>query len=163
MRVLALRPRPGGISPPQLISIHRYVLFSTSFLLCNLHKFRNKFSPRKVLAQGPKARYNKGTKLHQLLTTVLSDTLTPEEKQKEMKEKFDIVTTVKMKGGLAKMCNLSDYIEEKSIEKGIRKKLEEQVQKKLYKNKTLEQIADELETEIEEILPIYNRLLAETA
>lgn len=105
----------------------------------------------------------KGTKLHQLLTTVLSDTLTPEEKQKEMKEKFDIVTTVKMKGGLAKMCNLSDYIEEKSIEKGIRKKLEEQVQKKLYKNKTLEQIADELETEIEEIRPIYNRLLAETA
>lgn len=70
-----------------------------------------------------------GTELHQLLTTVLSDTLTPEEKKKEMQEKYDIVTTVEMEGGLAKMCNLSDYIEEKGIQKGKREgKIEQQLE-----------------------------------
>lgn len=61
----------------------------------------------------------KGTELHQLLNTVLSEKLTPQEKQKIMKEEYHIVTTVELEGGLAKMCNLSDYIEEKGIEKGI--------------------------------------------
>ena len=57
--------------------------------------------------------------MHQLLNTVLSEKLTPQEKQKIMKEEYHIVTTVELEGGLAKMCNLSDYIEEKGIEKGI--------------------------------------------
>lgn len=60
-----------------------------------------------------------GNELHRLLSTVLSEELTPAEKKKIMKEEFDIVTTVELEGGLAKMCNLSDYIEEKGIEKGI--------------------------------------------
>ena len=60
-----------------------------------------------------------GTELHQLLNTVLSEELTPLEKQKIMKEEYDIVTTVELEGGLAKMCNLSEYIEEKGIAKGI--------------------------------------------
>ncbi|MBP3610432.1 MAG: Rpn family recombination-promoting nuclease/putative transposase [Lachnospiraceae bacterium] len=41
---------------------------------------------------------------------------------------------------------------------GSLKKLEELVQKKIAKNKTIEQIAEELESDIEEIQPIYNRL-----
>lgn len=104
-----------------------------------------------------------GTELHQLLTTVLSEKLSPEEKKLAMKRDYDIATTVELEGGLAKMCNLSDYIEEKAIEKGIRQgvqeKLEEQVKKKIQKNKTLEQIAEELETEPGEIEPIYYRLI----
>lgn len=63
----------------------------------------------------------KGTALHQLLTMVLSEELTPEEKIERMKKEYDIVTTVELEGGLAKMCNLSDYIEERGIEKGIEK------------------------------------------
>ena len=117
-----------------------------------------------MICLGRRKNAEKGTELHQLLTTVLSEELTPEEKIKVMKEEYDIVTSVELEGGLAKMCNLSDYIEEKGIEKGIeqgaRGKLEEQVQKKIQKNKTIEQIADELEAEMEEIRPIYNRLLA---
>ena len=65
----------------------------------------------------------KGTEMHRLLTTVLSEKLTPQEKQKIMKENYDIVTTVELEGGLVRMCNLSDYIEEKGIEKGIEKGL----------------------------------------
>jgi len=56
--------------------------------------------------------------LHQLLTTVFSEDLTPLEKQKIMKEEYDIVTTVELEGGMAKMCNLSDYIWEKAMTEG---------------------------------------------
>ena len=66
----------------------------------------------------------KGTRLHQLLTTVLSKDLTPKQKQKIMKENYEIVTTVELEGGLVKMCNLSEYIEEKGIEKGIEQGIE---------------------------------------
>ena len=37
------------------------------------------------------------------------------------------------------------------------------IRKKILKNKTVEQIADDLETEVEEILPIYNRVMAAMA
>jgi len=67
----------------------------------------------------------KGTELHQLLNTVLSEELTPQEKQKIMKEEYDIVTTVELEGGLAKMCNLSEYIEEKAMAKGLEQGLEQ--------------------------------------
>ncbi len=66
-----------------------------------------------------------GTKLHQLLTEVLSDTASPEEKKKVMQEKYGIVTSVELEGGLAKMCNLSDYIEEKALNRGIEQGIEQ--------------------------------------
>ena len=43
------------------------------------------------------------------------------------------------------MCNLSDYVEELGIEKGIEKHLGQQVKKKLAKGRSVEEIADELE------------------
>ena len=67
----------------------------------------------------------KGTRLHQLLTTVLSKDLTPKQKQKIMKENYEIVTTVELEGGLVKMCNLSEYIEEKGIQKGMEQGIEQ--------------------------------------
>ena len=63
------------------------------------------------------------------------------------------------------MCNLSDLIEERGIEKGIeqgdRLRLLTQVQKKLAKGKSLEQIADELEETVENILPLYTQVQQE--
>ena len=63
------------------------------------------------------------------------------------------------------MCNLSDLIEERGIEKGIeqgeRRCLLDQIQKKLAKGKSLEQIADELEEIVENILPLYEQVLQE--
>lgn len=66
-----------------------------------------------------------GTELHRLLTTVLSETLTPEEKKKTMREEYGIVTTVELEGGLAKMCNLSEYIEERATERGMQKGIQQ--------------------------------------
>ena len=63
------------------------------------------------------------------------------------------------------MCNLSDLIEERGIEKGIiegdRLRLFTQIQKKLTKGKSIEQIADELEETVETILPLYKQIQAE--
>jgi len=42
------------------------------------------------------------------------------------------------------------------ISQGIIQEREDLIRKKILKKKTLVQIADELETEIEEILPLYN-------
>ena len=71
--------------------------------------------------------------------------------------------TEKIEEGVVTMCNLSDGVEQKGIEKGIRIGIErgiergiEQehiraIQKKLEKNKTVEQIADELELRSEDV------------
>ncbi len=71
----------------------------------------------------------KGTKLHQLLSTVLSNDLAPQKKIEVMKNEYDIVTTVALEGGLAKMCNLSDYIEEKGIQHGVQIGIEKGIEK----------------------------------
>lgn len=60
----------------------------------------------------------KGTKLHRLLTTLLSDTLKPAQKKKILEQEYEIATSVEEEGEMIAMCNLSDRIEEKGIEKG---------------------------------------------
>lgn len=60
-----------------------------------------------------------GIGLHKLLTVVLSEELTPEEKKQTMQKEYNIVTTVELEGGLAKMCNLSEHIEERGIQQGV--------------------------------------------
>ena len=116
-----------------------------------------------MVCLGRPEQAKKGTELHKLLTTVLSEELTPEEKKAVMKREYGIVTTVKLEGGLVKMCNLSDYIVEKAtergIEQGIERGLEELIKKKIQKNKSIEQIAEELESEPERIRPIYQAIL----
>ncbi|MBO5352995.1 MAG: PD-(D/E)XK nuclease family transposase [Lachnospiraceae bacterium] len=74
-----------------------------------------------MICLGSPETVENGTELHKLLNVVLSDQMTPEEKKKVMREEFEIVTSVELEGGLAKMCNLSDHIEEKGMEKGIEK------------------------------------------
>ncbi len=112
----------------------------------------------------------KGTELHQLLNTVLSEHLTPQEKQKIMKEEYDIVTTVELEGGLAKMCNLSEYIEEKAIEKGLQKGLQQGIEQGIYITLvslvkqgiiTMEKAAKEAGVTVEEFVTVYQNL-AET-
>ncbi len=112
----------------------------------------------------------KGTELHQLLNTVLSEALTPQEKQKIMKEEYDIVTTVELEGGLAKMCNLSEYIEEKAIEKGLQQGIEQGIEQGIYLTLvslvkqgiiTIEKAAKEAGVTVEEFVTVYQKL-AET-
>lgn len=82
-----------------------------------------------MVCLGKRADAEQGTQLHRLLTTVLSEELTPEEKIETMKTEYDIVTTVELEGGLAKMCNLSDYIWEKATESGMQKGFEKGIEK----------------------------------
>ena len=74
-----------------------------------------------------------GTQLHQLLTTVLSESLTPQEKIDTMKKNYEIITTVELEGRLAKMCNLSDYIEEKYMAIGLERGMERGLQRGMEK------------------------------
>ena len=46
------------------------------------------------------------------------------------------------------MCNLSDGVEQKGIEKGIEKEHFRQIKNKLEKNKSIEQIAEEVELDV---------------
>ena len=63
------------------------------------------------------------------------------------------------------MCNaLRELMKdefEKTREEGSLGKLEEQIRKKVQKGKTPEQIADDLEENVETILPIYHRVVTE--
>ncbi len=101
-----------------------------------------------------------------MLSTLLSEKLLPEEKEKILFDEYDIETSKELEGGLRQMCNLSDLVEERGIEKGIEKgKLEtllSLVRKKVMKNKPLAQIADELEESVDVILPLYYQALQET-
>lgn len=87
----------------------------------------------------------------------------PKQMRKEniIYHNYGIETTVKPEGGLREMCNLSDLIEERGIEKGDRMRLLTLIQKKLARGKSLEQIADELEETVEAILPLYEQVLQE--
>lgn len=61
------------------------------------------------------------------------------------------------------MCNLSDAVEERGIEKGIELGINQikisQIIKKVKKNKSLAIIADELEEDIADIEPLYNAVI----
>ena len=47
------------------------------------------------------------------------------------------------------------------ISQGISQKIESLIRTKILKNKTIEEIAEDLESTVEEIKPIYNRLKEE--
>jgi len=119
-----------------------------------------------MVCLGRRSDAEKGTELHRLLTTVLSEELTPEEKIKVMKEEYDIVTSVELEGGLAKMCNLSDYIEEKGLEKGIEQGIAMGANHMLFKlvrkeRLTLEEAAQEAGIALSEFEILYQKFWKE--
>jgi len=120
-------------------------------------KFRYDLMELVMVCLGREENAKKGNRLHSLLSTLLSPKLTPKEKEKRLSTDFDFETSTELEGGLREMCNLSDLVEERGIEKG-RVSL---IQKKLAKGKSLEQIADELEETVEAIQPLYEQVLRE--
>ena len=110
-----------------------------------------------------------GNRLHGMLSTLLSRKLTPKEREMHLSNEYGFETSIELEGGLKQMCNYSELIEERGIEKGValgieqgeRLRLLSQIQKKLAKGKSLEQIADELEETVETILPLYEQGRAE--
>ena len=60
-------------------------------------------------------------KLIRLLFTLMTNSASQEEKSRIIAEEFGQETARLMKGDIGVMCNLSEYIEQKGIEKGIEK------------------------------------------
>ncbi|MFI3211755.1 MAG: hypothetical protein R3Y24_00260 [Eubacteriales bacterium] len=94
-----------------------------------------------------------------LLDILLKDKISAEEKKKRLHEEFQIPMTQNIESEVGVMCNLSDGIEQRGIERGIEQgsilKLATQMMKKIQKYKTIEIIADELECEVGEIQQLY--------
>ena len=72
-----------------------------------------------MICLGKEDEVQKGNKLHGMLSTLLSDTLTPSEKEDILEQEYNIETSVEIEGGIDGMCNLSDRIEQRGIERGI--------------------------------------------
>ena len=113
-------------------------------------------------------RSQKGNRLTEMLNILLSSEMKAEQKIRELEENFYIPMTVKMGKELNQMCNLSDYVEEIGIKKGMEKGMErgrllqqiEVIQKKFRKGKPLGQIAEEMEETVQVVEVIY-RLVQE--
>lgn len=89
---------------------------------------------------------DEGLYLHRFLGTLLSDSLVPVEKLSILETEFGVKTS-SIEKGVNTMCNLSEGIEEKGIEKGIEKTIIA-MHKKGY---SVVQIADITEKSIDEI------------
>jgi len=84
---------------------------------------------------GREEEARKGTELHGLLSTVLSDKLKPDEKKSILKTEYNIAISEELEGGLVHMCNLSVAIAEKSLEKGIEQGIEKGIEKGIEQGK----------------------------
>lgn len=62
--------------------------------------------------------------LYRLLNTLLSFSLTPEEKEHILEKEYGISMEMKSRKELEAMCNLSEAIEERGVERGMRQGLE---------------------------------------
>ena len=110
----------------------------------------------------------KGNRLTEMLNVLLSTEMKAEQKIRELEEEFHIPMTEKMGKELSQMCNLSDYVEEIGIKKGMEHGMErgrllqqiELIQKKFRKGKSLQTIAEEMEEQESDIEMIY-RLVQE--
>lgn len=98
-----------------------------------------------------------------MLSTLLSDNIKPDEKKAILENNYGIPMSVELEGEVNSMCNLSDAVEERGIEKGIELGINQikisQIIKKVKKNKSLAIIADELEEDIADIEPLYNAVI----
>ena len=121
-------------------------------------------------------RSQKGNRLTGMLNILLSSEMKAEQKIREQKireleENFHIPMTVKMGKELNQMCNLSDYVEEIGIKKGMEKGMErgrllqqiEVIQKKFRKGKPLGQIAEEMEETVQVVEEIYRTVQEQIA
>lgn len=71
-------------------------------------------------------------KLVNMLTTLLSKSIKKEQKKKKLKEEFAIPMVVEFEKEIDEMCNLSDYIEEKSRAEGRREGRAEGEQRMIF-------------------------------
>lgn len=89
-----------------------------------------------------------------MLETLLSDKMSPHEKEEILESKYHIKTTIERKEDINNMCNLSERIEERGIAKGIEQGRIIVIQKLLSKGISCEEIANLLDMEVKNIVDI---------
>lgn len=71
-----------------------------------------------IICLGKEKNKFKGTKLHRLISTLLSTSIKVKDKKQVLKQEFDIDTSVELEERMRNMCNLADGIEARGIAKG---------------------------------------------
>ncbi len=92
-------------------------------------------------------------KLIHMLSTLFSEQLNAEQKKKILEQEHQMEMTRKLEGRIHTMCNVGAGLWERSEKAHLTR----QVKAKLEKNKSVEQIADELE----ESVPVIQEIIAE--
>lgn len=95
----------------------------------------------------------------EMMNTLLSKSKKAGEKKEILEKKFHIEMNEKLQEEVNVMCNLSDWVEEEGIKKGMATGLErgaynkmcELIQKKLQKGLSVEAIADAIEEPVETV------------
>ncbi len=77
---------------------------------------------------GKEEEAGRGNKLHGMLSTLFSERLRSEEKEKILETDYDFITSIEVEGGLLQMCNLSDLVEERGIKKGLEQGRQEKLE-----------------------------------
>ena len=97
--------------------------------------------------------------LHRLLGAMFLPTVSIQDKEEIIEKEFRIELEGERKELIGTMCNLGEGIKEEALNEGEYRKLMELIIKKIKKNKSLLQIADELEETEETILPLYKAVI----
>lgn len=74
-----------------------------------------------IVCLGREEKAERGNRLHGMLSTLLSEKLTPKEKETQLSNEYGFETSTELEGGLKQMCNYSNLIEERALERGIEK------------------------------------------
>lgn len=104
--------------------------------------------------------------LLRMLDTLFSDTMDADQKKRLLETEHQMVMTRKLEGEIGIMCNVSQGIKMRALEEGVKKGLEkgyteakkELIRKKLAKGKSLEEIADALEEDLETVREMVSKL-----
>ena len=94
-----------------------------------------------------------------MITTLLSSQINLQEKKQQLQETYQIPMEQELEREVNEMCNLSDYVEEKGMKKGMEKENISTIQKMLNKGIEPTQIADLLDESVEYIEKIQTIIL----
>ena len=105
------------------IATGRYDIMSTVFVNLNADKTINSknklITYLSIYSLNADKTINSKNKLISMLSTLLSVDIKTQEKKKRLEEEYGIKMSKELESEMSAMCNLSDIVEERGIEKGI--------------------------------------------
>lgn len=111
------------------------------------------------------------SELINMLNVMFSSRMETDEKIEILENEFHLPMTEKLKEEVEEVGSFSDYFERQGMERGMKKGIEKGIEhnqislitSKLKKNKTIEQIADEVELSIEKVEEYIQMINASTS